>query len=102
MDVTIVDEKQQYLLRTFGPYFRLPAGSFRLFRSLFSTTDGFVLSSSLAIAAGVQSTASFRSESGLLFLRRLRLDSAGVSMMLSNCALASEELGTSVAVLRMI
>ena len=101
MDVTIVDEKQQYL-RTFGPYFRLPAGSFRLFRSLFSTADGLVLSSSLAIAAGVQSTASLRSESALLFLRRLRLDSAGVSMMLSNSALASEELGTSVGVLRVI
>ena len=101
MDVTIVDEKQQYL-RTFGPYFRLPAGSFRLFRSLFSTTDGLVLSSSLAIAAGAQSTASFRSESALLFLRRLRLDPSGVSMMPSNCAAASEELGTGAGVLRAI
>jgi hypothetical protein len=73
--------------------FGLPARTLVLF---FSATDEFVLSSSLAIAAGVESAATFRSESALLFLRRLRLDSAGVSMMLSNCAAASEEPGTDV------
>jgi hypothetical protein len=42
--------------------------------------DGLVLSPSLAIAAGIESAATFCSESALLFRRRLRLDSAGVSM----------------------
>jgi hypothetical protein len=73
--------------------FGLPAWTFILF---FSETEELVLSSPLAIAAGVESAAVFRSESDLLFLRRLRLDSAGVSMMLSNCAAASEEPGTGI------
>jgi hypothetical protein len=77
----------------------LPASTFVFF---FSTTGELVLSASLAIAAGMESTATFRSESALLFLRRLRLDSASVSMMLSNCAAASEDLGTGVGVLRAI
>jgi hypothetical protein len=72
----------------FGP--GLPARTFVLF---FSATDELVSSSSLAISAGVESAATFRPESALLCLRRLRLDSAGVSMMR---AAAEEELGTSV------
>jgi hypothetical protein len=80
--------------------FGLPARTFVLF---LSATNELVLSSSLAMAAGVDSAATSRSESALLFLRRLRLDSAGISMMLSNCGAASEEPGTGVdGVLRAI
>jgi hypothetical protein len=108
MDVIIADKnqyrlfyyqkKENYallalLVFSFGFGLGLPARTFVLF---FPATDELVLSSSLAIAAGVESAATFRSESALLCLRRLRLDSAGVSMMLSSCAAASEELGTSV------
>lgn len=60
--------------------FGLPARIFVLF---FSAIDELILSPSLAIAAGVEYAATFRSDSTLLFLRRLRLDSAGISVMLS-------------------
>jgi hypothetical protein len=83
----------------FGFGFGLPAWIFVFF---FSATDELALSSS-AMAAGVESPATSRSESPLLFLRRLRLGSVGVSMMLSNCAAASEEPGTGAdGVLRAI
>lgn len=63
--------------------FGLPARTFVLF---FSATDELVMSPSLAIAAGVESAATFRSKYALLFLRRLLLDSPGVSMVCSNWA----------------
>ena len=46
-------------------------------------TDELALSASLAMAAGTESTTTPRSEFALLFRRRLWLDSAGVSMLLS-------------------